>query len=265
MHPYFGVALPHLFGHRGAAADAPENTLPSFERAWDAGLRYLETDCHATRDGEIVLCHDPLLERTTNGSGPISAHGYAEIEKLDAGYHFSPDGRGHPLRSTGVRIPRLAEVLAAFPAAHVNLEIKQAQPPIVDAVIRLVKRARAEHRVLLAAEDGEVLDAIRRADPGTAFGSSRADVLAFFTALDAGTLADFVPRGHALQIPTRALGRTLVTPETIAAAERAGLFVHVWTINERDEMQRLLAMGVHGIMSDRPQLLLEAARAHASA
>lgn len=265
MHPYFAVALPHLFGHRGAAGETPENTLPSFQHAWAAGLRYLETDCHATRDGEIVLCHDPSLERTTDGHGPISAHSYAEIEKLDAGYRFSPDGRSHPFRGTGVRILRLSELLDAFPDAHVNLEVKTADAPIAAEVVRLVRRAGAERRVLLAAEEGRVLDLLRALDPGTALGSSREDVIAFFSALDGGTLERFTPLGHALQIPPSAFGRDLVTAEVIAAAERLGLFVHVWTIDEPPEMRRLLALGVHGLMSDHPARLVAAARAHAAA
>ena len=265
MHPYFAVALPHLFGHRGAAGEAPENTLPSFERAWAAGLRYLETDCHATRDGEIVLCHDPSLERITNGQGPISAHSYAELEKLDAGYHFSTDGRSHPFRGTGVRILRLDELLQAFPAAHVNLEVKAADAAIAAEVVRRVRRAGAERRMLLAAEDAQVLDLLRALDPGTALGSSLEDVIAFYSALDSGALASFTPRGHALQIPPSAFGRDLVAPEVIAAAERLGLFVHVWTIDEPAEMRRLLERGVHGLMSDHPARLLEAARAHAGA
>jgi glycerophosphoryl diester phosphodiesterase len=265
MHPYFSVALPHLFGHRGAAGEAPENTLPSFERACAAGLRYLETDCHATHDGEIVLCHDPELERITNGQGPISAHSYAELEKLDAGYHFSADGRTHPFRGCGVRILRLVEMLEAFPTAHVNLEVKQADAAVAAEVVRLVRRTGAERRLLLAAENGQVLDLLRALEPGTALGSSREDVIAFFGALDAGASADFAPLGHALQIPPSVYGRDLVTREALAYARRLGLFVHVWTINDPAEMRRLLALGVHGLMSDHPARLLETARAHAGA
>jgi glycerophosphoryl diester phosphodiesterase len=263
MHPYFSVALPHLFGHRGAAGEAPENTLPSFERAWSAGLRYLETDCHATRDGEVVLCHDASLERTTDGSGPISAHSYAELEKLDAGYRFTPDGVRHPFRGTGVRILRLVELLEAFPAAHVNLEVKEADAAIAAEVVRVVRRAGAERRMLLAAENGAVLELLRALDPGTALGSSLDDVIAFYRAFDAGSIESFAPRGHALQIPPSAFGRDLATPEVIAAAERLDLYVHVWTINEPAEMRRLLGCGVHGLMSDHPSRLLEAAQARA--
>ena len=261
MHPYFDLRRPHLFGHRGAAGEAPENTMPSFERAWAAGVPFLETDCHATRDGEIVLCHDPVLDRTTDGQGHISEQDYAEIEKLDAGYHFRTDAGDHPFRSRGVRIPRLLELLTAFPDARINLDIKDPSPTVVEEVVRLIQRERAEQRVLLTGEDRRVLDRLLELDPGTALGSSRDDALAFFLALDSGTLDSFVPRGHALQIPASAFGRDLVTPEVIAAAERARLFVHVWTIDDPMEMRRLLALGAHGLMSDFPGRLVTAAQA----
>src|SRR5687768_4901748 len=118
MHPYFDRAKPHLFGHRGASGERPENTLPAFERALAQGVSYLEMDCHATRDGEIVVLHDAELERTTDGEGVVSEHSYAELERLDAGYRFTPDGRAFPFRGAGIRIPRLVEVLTAYPQAR---------------------------------------------------------------------------------------------------------------------------------------------------
>jgi len=261
MHPYFDVPLPHLFAHRGASGVAPENTRVAFDRAHAAGLRFFEMDCHATADGEIVIHHDAHLERTTDGEGELRSHSFAELERLDAGYRFTPDGTQHPFRGQGVRIPRLAEILVAFPQARINLEIKQADPPIVDEVIRVLRAHDATRRTLLAAEDHGILEQIRKADPGTAFGSSRDDVLAFYGALDAGTIDDFEPRGHALQIPPRALGRELITPEALEAARQLGLFVHVWTINDTSAIRELLAKGVHGVMSDFPDRLLEATRA----
>ena len=105
MHPFFDIRPPHLFAHRGASAEAPENTLPAFARAIEHGVRYLELDCHATRDGEIVVLHDAELERTTNGEGPVSAYTYAELQRIDAGYRFSPDGHAFPFRGSGVRVP----------------------------------------------------------------------------------------------------------------------------------------------------------------
>ena len=134
--------------------------LDEFEQL-KRGVPYLEMDCHATRDGEIVVLHDAELERTTDGAGPVSSLSYAELSRLDAGHRFCADGRTYPFRGAGIRVPRLADVLAAFPDARINLEVKQADPPIAEEVVRLVRRARAEGRVLLAAEHEPVLAKLR--------------------------------------------------------------------------------------------------------
>lgn len=261
VHPFLAPAPPHLFGHRGASGEAPENTLASFERAWAAGVAYLETDCRATRDGEIVLLHDASVERTTDGDGSVSELGWAQVQRLDAGHRFSSDGGAtFPFRARGVRIPRLADMIEAFPDARINLEIKQAQPDIVAEVLRVIRGADAEERFLLAAEDDAIMERIRAADPGTAVGTSMAGVAAFYKALADGRIAEFEPQGQALQIPARALGQDLVTPEALAAAHALGLRVHVWTVNDPDEMRRLLRLGVDGLMSDFPERLVREAR-----
>jgi glycerophosphoryl diester phosphodiesterase len=234
--------------------------MAAFERAVAHGVRYLETDCHASADGEIVLCHDPDVDRTTPETGPLRARTWSEICELDAGHHFSSDGgRSFPYRGLGVRLPRLDELLEAFPDHAINLEIKQADPPIVDEVIAVVRRANALDRVLLAAEEDVIMDAVHAAAPGTALGSSRSDVLAFFRALAEDALDRFEPRGHALQIPTEFMGSPLVTPESVAGARRVGLHMHLWTVNELDEMRQLLDQGVDGLMSDFPSRLIEVA------
>jgi glycerophosphoryl diester phosphodiesterase len=261
VHPYFDTPRPQLFGHRGASGEAPENTRVSFERALAQGVPYLEMDCHASADGEIVIHHDDTLDRTTDAQGPIRARRFAELLQIDAGHGFSADaGRSHPFRGHGVRVPRLVDVLRAFPEARINLEVKQADPPIAEEVVRLIRRERAERRVLLAAEDEAILAKLRALDPGTALGSSLEDVVQFVRAGAEGRLSSFEPRGHALQVPTHALGRPLVTREFVEMAHERGLLVHVWTINERAEMRRLLELGVDGLMSDFPGQLVEVTR-----
>jgi len=260
MHPYFDIPGPHLFGHRGASGEAPENTLLAFARALAHGVPYLEMDCHATRDGEIVVLHDAELARTTDGEGVVSDLSYAELERLDAGHRFTLDGQTFPFRGAGVRVPRFTEVLEAFPQARVNLEVKQAEPAIAHEVVRVVRRANAAQRVLLASAEEPILAELVALAPGTALGSSTADVIEFVKAAAEGRLEGFRPRGHALQLPPEAFGRPLVTHELVRAAHALGLFVHVWTINEADEMKRLLALGVDGLMSDLPGLLVATAR-----
>jgi glycerophosphoryl diester phosphodiesterase len=260
VHPYFALPRPHLFAHRGASAEAPENTLPAFARAIELGIAYLELDCHGTRDGEIVICHDPELEGTTDGEGPIRERTLAEIERLDAGFRFSPDGLRFPFRGRGVRMPTLRSLIEAFPRARFNLEIKQGEPAIVDEVCAIVRRAKATDRFLLAAGDDALMERIRKVAPGTAIGSSIGDVVAFFDAMQQDRIATFQPAGHALQIPPSFAGQTLVTRESLAAARTVELHVHVWTVNQPEEMRALLELGVDGVMSDDPARLLQVAR-----
>ena len=247
----FPGRTPRLFGHRGAAGVAPENTLPSFRRAHDDRVDVFELDVHATADGEIVVLHDPTLERTTDGGGPVAALTFAELQHLDAGFRFSPDGgRTFPFRGQGIRVPRLAELCREFASVPLNIEIKQETPSIVGAVVELLRRAGAT--VVLAAEHDTIMEAIRRVAPEIPTSLAAGEVAAFIGALQQGTAPVLPPGAVALQIPPRFGDIELVTRETLAAAHGLGAEVHVWTINEPDEMRRLLALGCDGIMSDFP-------------
>src|SRR5262245_34337183 len=114
---------PRLFGHRGAAGVAPENTMVSFRRALDDGVDVLELDVHASADGEILIMHDPTLERTTDGDGDVRARPWAELRRLDAGHRFTPDGgRTHPFRGQGITIPRLVDLITECPDVPLNIE-----------------------------------------------------------------------------------------------------------------------------------------------
>ena len=259
--PYFAPARPRVFGHRGAAGVAPENTLPSFALAAALGAAYLELDVYATTDGEIVVLHDALLDRTTDGCGPAAAHTWAQLAALDAGYRFTHDGHTFPYRGQGVRIPRLTDVLREFPAQRVNIEIKQGGADVVGAVLDVLRRAAGLERVLLAAEHDDIMCCIR-----TAVGDRIA------TSLCVGEVIDFVGRlqrddwdgyvapGQALQIPPAHAGIELVTALSVDAAHRRGLEMHVWTINDAAEIERLLDLGVDGVMSDLPGLVAAAAQ-----
>ncbi len=251
--PAFPGAIPRAFGHRGAAGVAPENTIVSFRRACADGADVLELDVHATADGEIVVLHDPTLERTTDGTGPVAALRFAEIERLDAGHRFTPDGgRTFPFRGAGVRVPRLAELLRELPGVPLNIEIKQETPAIVAEVVRLLRAARVP--VVLAAEHDVIMQAIRVSAPDIPTSLAAGEVASFIGTLTAGE-APVVPAGAvALQIPPRFGDVELVTGATVAAAHACGAEVHVWTINDSDEMRRLLALGCDGIMSDLPAL-----------
>lgn len=256
---YFARPLPRLFGHRGAAGIAPENTLPSFRLALDEGAEYLELDVHATRDGVPVVIHDATLERTTDGAGAVREHSLAELGRYDAGFRFEREG-DHPFRGRGVRVPPLEALLDEFAGVPLNIEVKQADPPIAERVVSLLERRGALDRVLLAAEQHAILQRIRACAPRVATSASFLEAQEFFERCLRGDFAGFAPRARALQIPTRFGDLELVTAQTLAAAHRHGLEMHVWTVNEEEEIERLLRLGVDGVMSDHPGRLVAVAR-----
>jgi glycerophosphoryl diester phosphodiesterase len=256
---YLSRPRPRLFGHRGAAGLAPENTLPSFRRAVSEGAEYLELDLHATRDGVPVVIHDSTLDRTTDGSGLVRERSLAELRRCDAGFRFEDGGR-YPYRGRGIRVPTLEELLDEMSEVPLNIEIKQADPPMERAVTALLEHKDALGRVVLAAEDDSIMRRIRAAAPNVATSASRGETLDFFTRCFGKGFDGYACAACALQIPIRFGAVELVTSATLAAAHGVGLEVHVWTVNEGDEMERLLRLGVDGVMSDLPGLLVGVAR-----
>jgi glycerophosphoryl diester phosphodiesterase len=259
-HPFFEVPIPVIIGHRGAAGRAPENTLASFTRGLELGATILESDIHATRDGVPVLIHDSSVDRTTDGCSPVAELRLEELRELDAGHHFSTDqGESFPERGRGVRIPTLEEAFEAFPDARFNLEIKAKPEALITGVIELVEKFRRAERTLLTAGENSIMLELRRQrkarNVSFAIGASTADILAVVrVALANGPAPEDV---MALQIPEDFGGRPLVTRELIEFAHGAGIAVHVWTINEPEQMSRLLALGVDGLVTDHPERMAE--------
>jgi glycerophosphoryl diester phosphodiesterase len=258
---YFGSPPPRIFGHRGAAGVAPENTLPSFALAKALGASYLELDVHGTKDGVVVVLHDPTLDRTTNHTGPVREQTWDQVADLDAGYGFTSDGRSYPYRGQGARIPTLESVLRGFPECCFNIEIKQEDPPIVEPVLDILRQTRVVDRTLLAAEHHTIMQRIR-AIGGAPISTSMSavEVAEFIVRLGANNWLGYEVPAQAAQIPCAYEGIELVTRESVDALHRFGCEVHVWTINDSDEIERLLDLGVDGIMSDFPGLVAQAVR-----
>lgn len=259
-HPYFDLPRPIAIGHRGAAGEAPENTLPSFARALELGAPILESDIHATRDGELVLLHDDEVDRVTDGAGRVADRTFAELQRLDAGHHFSLDGgRSFPHRGRGLRIPSVAEAFRAFPGARFNFEVKEAPPGAVERLVALISESGREPITLLTSGRDGIMQAIRRelertgAAPAT--GASPSDVLGFVRGAQEG--GNPPPGVMALQIPESFAGSPLVTRELVDYAHAHDVQVHVWTVNDPEDMHRLFDLGVDGIVSDFPGRVLE--------
>ncbi len=244
---------PLLMAHRGGAALAPENTLAAFRRAlewWRADL--LEIDVHATREGEVVVIHDASVDRTTDGSGPVAGFTLAELQRLDAGYRFSPDGgRSFPFRGRGERVPTLEAVLRAFPWARVNVEVKDNRAQ--ERVRELVRSSGAVRRVLIAA--GKRRNRSLFADWPGATSASEEEVLDFWLRLRTRSTRRWRPPVDAFQVPEFFGPLRVVSPRFIREAHAHNVAVHVWTVDAEADMRRLLEWGVDGIVTDRPDVL----------
>lgn len=249
---------PHSFAHRGGALLWPENTLLAFQGALELGVSHIESDVHLTRDGHIVVFHDDRVERTTNGSGLIREMTLAEVKRLDAGHRFRRD-RKYPYRGQGVEVPTLLEVIEQCPGIKLNLELKQREPSMVQAVWDFVQQHELEDRILIAAAQDCIVQEFRRACGGRmATSAGLQEVLRFWAATRVG-LARFVDTPYdALQVPPREGPLTVVDRCFVEAAHDKGLQVHVWTIDEPAEMHRLWDLGVDCVMSDRPDVLMQA-------
>jgi glycerophosphoryl diester phosphodiesterase len=250
---------PVNLAHRGASALAPENTIEAFRLAVEAGAGGLELDVHMTRDGHIVVIHDATVDRTTSGTGAVSEMTLDELRRLDAGHNFSPDGGpARPYRGRGVRVPTLEEVLEEFPAVAVNIDIKVGSPGIEESVLGVLRETKALGRALAVSTLHDVVKRFRKVSGGhVSTGASRWEIGIFYISSRFRLEHLVRPAYDALQVPLRHRGIPLVTPRFLKAAHANGVRVDAWTINQADEMRRLLDLGVDVIMTDRPGTLAE--------
>lgn len=258
---FFDGPRPRVFAHRGASGTAPENTLPAFERAIEMGADILEMDVHATSDGHIVVIHDPVVDRVTNGTGRVSELTLEDIKKLDAGYRHSPDGgKTFPYRGKGVTIPTLREVAEAFPNIPFNIEVKESELPNERSVFRVLNQLNHLHLTLLAAENDAMMQRIRALDSAIPTNFCGSEVLGFIQRMNLNDWNGYAPPGKALQIPETYGDIRLLTPVLLEAAQGFGIEVHIWTVNAVADMRRMLEMGVDGVMTDHPERLLKVVR-----
>ncbi|WP_258069837.1 glycerophosphodiester phosphodiesterase family protein [Arthrobacter sp. SX1312] len=235
---------PIALSHRGFAPDGGENTLAAFEHAVALGFRYLEIDVHASSDGVVMVFHDDVLDRVTGDRGPVAARTAQELGRLSVG--------------GGGGIPTLEAVLLRWPEVRLNVDVKS------DTCVRpfadLINRHAAHDRVLVASfSDRRRRAVLRLLDRPTASSAGMAVNALLRIAAPLG-LAGPVARAarvHALQVPETYRGVRVVTRGFVRRCEEAGLQVHVWTVNERAGMDRLLDLGVHGIVSDAADVLAE--------
>jgi glycerophosphoryl diester phosphodiesterase len=260
--PFLAGDRPLAFAHRGGGKLWPENTMAAFQGAVQLGCRYLETDLRTTRDGVMVTIHDETLDRTSNGSGPVHALTLAELKRIDAGYRFSPDGgQSFPFRGKGITVPTLAEVTQALPDICLNLDIKQKEPSLVEALVTFIEEQDALDRILVGSFHDRMLKEFRQRTGGRVATSAASwEARLFWLASRLGLTRFLRPAYDALQVPGRRGFLPVVDRRFVQAAHRLGIQVHVWTVDDSEEMHRILNLGVDGLMSDRPDLLLDVLR-----
>jgi glycerophosphoryl diester phosphodiesterase len=248
VNPLLDLSARPVIAHRGASAHAPENTLPAFELAVQQGADAFELDVRLTRDGAPVVIHDATLERTTSLTGPVRARTLAELRAADAGHWYTPDGgRTMPCRDQGVKIPTLAEVLWAFPATPVLVDVKE--PEVQEAVRRVLVDEQPGERCVVASEDDAALTVFR--DGPVPCGASAREIAELYRAVLFRRRLP-LPRYRLLSVPVRHRGLPVPTRRFVAAARRLGCPVHVWTVNDLATARRLWARGVAGVVTDFP-------------
>lgn len=245
---YLDHGGPIPLSHKGFSLEGLENSMTAFAAAVDLGFRYLETDVHATSDGVVVPFHDERLEPVTNGFGPVAELPWSTVSRA---------------LIRGVEpVPRLEDVLGTWPQLRVNIDIKS--PGAVVPLVRVVERTKAHERVCITSfSDRRRLAALRRLGRPVATSAGRTTVTKFVAAaylrggLGEALVAAALRGVDCLQVPERYGPVPVVTPRSLAAAHGAGVPVHVWTVNDVASMERLLDMGVDGIVTDRADLLKE--------
>jgi glycerophosphoryl diester phosphodiesterase len=236
VHPAIRASRPLVFAHRGGSRIGPENTIAAFDRGLAAGADGLELDVHLSRDGIVCVHHDALLDRTTRARGPLKDRTASELAEFD--------------------VPPLRAVLARYPAIGIIIELKDRGPVLAEAVVDEVRQAGASDRVCLGSFSVTALRAARAAAPAIATSGARFEVRMALYRSWCGLSPGRVPY-QAFQVPETSGATRVVTPRFVELAHKSGIAVQVWTVDEPEDIRRLLEWGVDGIISDRPDVAAE--------
>ena len=259
-HPYYADDLPHplVIAHQGGDELCPGNTMYAFTQAAALGVDVLEMDLHITKDGVLVLMHDETVDRTTDGTGTIEEMTLEEIKALDAGYDWSPDGGDtFPYRGQGIEVPTLEEIFQAFPEYHLTIEIKKTEGSMAQPFCELIRTYGMQDKVLVASFHDERMEEFRQVCPEVATSSARQETTTFVLLSKVFLGRLYSPAFFSLQVPEESNDITVMTAQFVRAAHERNLKVEPWTIDDPEQMRQYIAWGVDGIITDRPDIMLE--------
>lgn len=243
-------------GDEGGRGLYPGNTRLYLREMVALGVDALEIDLNLTADGQLVLLHDGTLERTTDGSGQVGGRTLAELAPLNAAYHWSQDGEHFPYRDNPQPLITIDDAFAEFPHTPMIIELKNDNPLAAQALATAIKKASREARVIVSSFHDGVIRAFRTLCPAVATGATQREALWFFAAQCVFAERLLRPAYQTMQLPGRYYGLPVYSRRFVHAARRCGLHISVWTVNDIEHMQQYTALGLDGIVTDRPDRLL---------
>lgn len=255
---------PTIFAHQGGDGERPSNTMLAFQNAVDLGVDALELDVHTSSDGAIVVIHDDTVDRTTDGTGLVNEMTLAELQALDAGYDWPtlaghPDlgTDNHPYRGQGIIIPTLEEIFIAFPNYPISIEIKQDTPSMAEPLCALIREYGRQEWVMVGSFSKTATDDFRAACPEIPTLGYESEIQVYYALNLAYLSAAWQPTTYVFAVPEYFGDLHVLSESFIANTEQHNVRVYAWTINTREDMQRLIALGVDGLISDYPTLAME--------
>jgi glycerophosphoryl diester phosphodiesterase len=248
-----------VFAHRGASKEFPENTLLAFNKAVELNVDYIEVDIRFTKDERFALIHDESIERTTDRKGMVRNYLMHELKRLDAAYYFTTDGgRTYPFRGKGIGLMSLEELFETFPDKKIDIDLKDSNPDQIERLVEIIDKYNAYERIIVASKYLANLKVLRKLCPEIATGFSMFETLYLYSIYKSGFLfLNIFFKGAVLQIPEKYGNFRIVTKSFVKALHGKGIDLHIWTVNNEKDMIRLIDMGVDGIMTDDPALLVK--------
>lgn len=244
-----------MIPHAGGDGLFPENTMLAYERTVAMGADVVDVDVRMSRDGVLVAFHDATLERTTDGTGRLAAHTYADLARFDAGWDFTRSGRT-PFRGKGLRVPTLEAVVRRFPNVLLSIDLKDERVDLVEPTCRLLRSHGRRSDVFVGSNRDEQIFAFRRLCPDVRTSFTLADV---FEMRDARASRNdtYSPKAFVDQPPFRGRdGTKIVTKGVVEFAHSKGIAILPWVVDDPEDMRELIGFGVDGIYTRRPDVLL---------
>ncbi|WP_246247184.1 glycerophosphodiester phosphodiesterase [Piscibacillus halophilus] len=262
VQPFYDQDKPLIIAHQGGEHLAPSSTMPAFQNAVDLGVDVLETDIHISKDGHLIAIHDPTVDRTTDGTGAVNDLELIDLKALDAGYYWEDEDGEHPYRGKRIELITVEELFKTFPDQRFMIEIKDTNPyermdEISERLSGLINEYGLEDQVSVASFDHEIIETFQKHDDHVAVSAGEQEVRKFVITHKFYIKNLYKPSVNSMQLPLEASGYDLTTPDILDSAENMGLHIHYWTINDQDTMRLLIERGADGIITDRPDLLLE--------